>query len=184
MFSKEHERLKNMILIYNIRQNILHSQFKDLCWCKWSSTLPPYGEVARTGSLCLGMASRGQKGSWESSTLRVMPGEQEEDGQQSLLQGRQRTPRHSHWLTHIDLRVWQQPRLSGSDTEKKAEEQWLFWCHQQPAALGNCLCKLCLKLALIMLALIKFRLRGLGCFGHCYPVFFFQLWQIVRQGNK
>lgn len=45
--------------------------------------------------------------------------------------------------------------LHGSETEKQAEGQGLLCCHQQSAALGNCLLQLPVKLALITPALNK-----------------------------
>lgn len=147
----------------NTRQNILHSQFKALCWCKWRSTLPPYGEAARTGSLCLGMGSRGQKWSRESSTLRGCQGSRRRMGS-IFSQGDSAHPgtatgSHTSALvpgtSPVSVAVTQNRRQRGSD------------CSGHSAALGKCLCQLCLKLTLIMLALIKLRLRGLGCFEHC-----------------
>lgn len=122
MFSKEREWLKNLRLICKNKAdlrwlNLLQSQLKALCWCKWNSILPPQGEATRMGTHCLGVASRGPHRSWESCHPQgclMMPGEWEEDGQQLLLPRRQCTPGHSHWLTHLGPHAWQRAGSSVS----------------------------------------------------------------------
>lgn len=114
MFSKQ-KWLKNLSLICKNKAdltwlNLLQSQLKALCQCRWSSIFPPHWEATKMGAHCPEMASRGQNWSWDCCHPQgclMMPEEWEEDGQWLLLLERQCTSRHSPWLIHLGPHAWQ-----------------------------------------------------------------------------